>query len=155
MPNPHTPWCGSKSEARRQKAPLHLVNSGCFPLRPSPKPTLSLQLAFTQSLCHWNVKAPGVIAQAIGFRVIPGRCGQSQTSGLRVRAQLLGPPVVTLYRFFFGWEGCPTKIIDYRQKIGYPYSHLSAGGASFFQARHNPHGHRQRWFWGSVWCFPF
>ena len=27
----------------------------------------------------------------------------------------IGPPVVPFYRFFFGWEGSPTKV-DYRKK---------------------------------------
>ena len=39
----------------------------------------------------------------------------------------LRSPSSALSHFFFGWEGSPTKI-DYRNKIGYPYSNLSTGG---------------------------
>ena len=35
--------------------------------------------------------------------------------------------------FALFWGGCPTKI-DYRKKIGYPYSNLSAGGPSIISA---------------------
>ena len=38
----------------------------------------------------------------------------------------LGPPVVPFHRFFFGWEGSPTKI-NYRKKRWYPCSNLSTG----------------------------
>ena len=35
--------------------------------------------------------------------------------GPKVVCGWLGPPKVPFYRFFFGWEGSPTKI-DYRKK---------------------------------------
>ena len=39
----------------------------------------------------------------------------------------LGPPVVPFYPF---WGECSPTKVDYRKKIGYPYSTLSTGGPS-------------------------